>query len=154
MKNKHSYNTSYNATIQWVHISQRYSNVIKWHSLKCNELIFQIELSPNEHSLKYIVEIRFKTNGFPIAYLIKPNMRKMDGEFPKHLYATDKTGRRPLCVYDSEKKEWKSDMLISETFIPWVLTWLNAYEYWMITGKWEYDEAEHHQKRKRSKHQH
>ena len=131
------------AAQQWIHINRHYSKVITSYSLKCGELILRIELSPSENSIKYQIEIKFKNNGFPTAYMINPAIEKVDGKPPKHLYKQDKTGRRPLCVFDPKTDEWNGTMLIAETFIPWVLTWLNAYEFWQITGVWEYNESKH-----------
>lgn len=31
-------------------------------------------------------------------------------------------------------------MYIADSFVPWVCTWLSTYEYWLVTGKWHYDE--------------
>jgi len=27
------------------------------------------------------------------------------------------------------------------SFVPWIVTWLSAYEYWQITGEWVYPES-------------
>ena len=32
-------------------------------------------------------------------------------------------------------------MDIALSFVPWIVTWLNTYEYWLITGEWSYDES-------------
>lgn len=45
-----------------------------------------------------------------------------------------------MCAYHRDKN-WNQQMFIAESFIPWVCTWLNTYEYWLITGEWHYDEA-------------
>jgi hypothetical protein len=31
-------------------------------------------------------------------------------------------------------------MFLANAYIPWVITWLSAYEFWQITGKWVYPE--------------
>ena len=131
---------------QWVNVKKYYSDVIRSNSLKCGELIFRIELMPSKDSIKYLIEIRFRNGGVPIAYMIEPDLKKYKGKLPKHLYSADKTGKKRLCVYDPTIKEWNCSMYIAETFIPWVLSWLNTYEYWLITGKWEYNESSHSKK--------
>lgn len=65
----------------------------------------------------------------------------VDGKLPHHIYGVDKFGHYRLCVYDPKRKEWNQQMFIAESFVPWVCTWLNTYEYWVITGVWHYDEA-------------
>ena len=143
MKNNHLRIKRITPILQWIHVANTYPSLILSHSIKCSELVFTIVLSPSEKSIKYYVEIHFKNNGIPTAYLVKPKIQKFKGKLPKHLYKVDSSGRRPLCVYDPKAKEWNGSMLISETFIPWVLTWLNAYEFWQLTGKWEYNESKH-----------
>ena len=143
MKNNHLKLKKLTPALQWIHVKNTYSNLIQNHSLKCNELVFEILLSPSENSINYLVEVHFKNNGYPVAYLIRPKLNKVNGKFPKHLYNIDRSGKKPLCVFDPKAKEWNGSMLISETFIPWILTWLNAYEFWQITGKWEYNESKH-----------
>ncbi len=32
--------------------------------------------------------------------------------------------------------EWKHDMLLSVTILPWIAEWLIHYELWLITGHW------------------
>jgi len=31
-------------------------------------------------------------------------------------------------------------MFLADSYIPWVITWLSAYEIWQITGVWVYPE--------------
>ena len=31
-------------------------------------------------------------------------------------------------------------MYVADSFVSWVCTWLSTYEYWLVTGKWHYDE--------------
>ena len=143
MKTRYPKQKRLSPSLQWIYVKRYYSNVIQSYSLKCGELVFTIELRPSENSNKYLIEIRFHSDGFPIAYMINPKIEKYNGKLPKHLYSIDKTGRRPLCVYDPKTKEWNGKMLIAESFIPWILTWLNTYEFWLITGKWEYNESSH-----------
>ena len=80
----------------------------------------------------------------PRAVLLSPNLEKRDGAYPHHIYGVDKAGHAILCVYCPDKGEWSSDMPIAKSFIPWVSTWLNTYEYWLITGEWHYDEIINH----------
>ena len=99
-----------------------------------------MSITPSENSDPYRVEISYRCGGFPRAIVLSPEIQKKDGNLPHHIYGTDKNGHIILCVFHPGSKEWNNTMLISKTFIPWVSTWLNTYEYWLITGEWHYDE--------------
>lgn len=60
------------------------------------------------------------------------------------LYPANKNDKYPeLCVYDSRKgyNELPKNKPFARTLIPWILSWLNAYEFWLITGKWHHAEV-------------
>lgn len=100
-----------------------------------------MRLQPSLESMVYVVKITYKyTDKFPKAWLLDPDLEKVEGKYPHHKYECDNAGHPRLCVYYPAYKEWNSTMDIATSFIPWVVTWLNTYEYWLITGKWIYDE--------------
>ena len=101
-----------------------------------------MEVRPSEESVPYSIKITYKySDGFPMVWLLSPMIQKMSGKYPHHIYGWDKDGHPRLCVYYPSYREWTSSCNIATTFIPWVITWLNAYEYWLITGEWHYDES-------------
>ena len=55
-----------------------------------------------------------------------------------------------LYVYCPYYDNWNDNMFLSDVFVPWILTWLNTYEFWLVTGTWNYDEI-HPKKRKRKR---
>lgn len=66
---------------------------------------------------------------------------KGNGKLPHHLYTHKHPGKYPeLCVFDCRKEcnELRKDMLWGKTLVPWILSWLSAYEYWTITGEWHH----------------
>ena len=127
---------------QKIRIRQLYSELVDELIIEKSELICKIKLQPSVHSEIYEIKIKYKiSDGSPKAWLINPEMRAFEGKYPHHVYGTDRQGHYRLCVYSPMDKNWNQDMLIAESFIPWVCTWLNSYEYWLITGKWHYDEA-------------
>jgi len=71
----------------------------------------------------------------PEAHVIEPNLlAEMGGKQLPHVYRL-----RPfpkLCLFDPLTDDWRADMLLSETFIPWAAQWLAFYEIWQVTGKW------------------
>lgn len=120
-------------------IRKTYSNIESYTRTK-NSFTCVLNITPSENSDTYKVEISYKADHFPRAKLLSHKLEERDGEFPHHIYGFDKNGCARLCVFYPGNKEWNSNMLISESFIPWVSTWLNAYEFWLITGEWHYAE--------------
>lgn len=101
-----------------------------------------MNLQPSEHSDTYTVKIIYKISDIsPKVWLIAPELQKVEGKRPHHIYEVDEQGRCRLCVYDPKLKEWNQQMFIADSFVPWICTWLNIYEYWAITGEWHYDET-------------
>lgn len=124
---------------QVMSIRNTYSNIESLTKTK-NSFRCIMSITPSENSDPYRVEISYRCGGFPRAIVLSPEIQKKDGNLPHHIYGTDKNGHIILCVFHPGSKEWNNNMLISKTFIPWVSTWLNTYEYWLITGEWHYDE--------------
>lgn len=65
---------------------------------------------------------------------------KVDGKKPHHLYNRNEDGKERLCVFYPKGHEWNDSMFLADAYIPWVITWLSAYEIWQITGVWVYPE--------------
>ena len=128
--------------VQKLRIWQLYSNIIETLTVVNSELICVINLQPSKHSDFYKIKITYKvSDAYPKAWLLTPPLRTYDGKKPHHVYEKDKYGHYRLCVYYPKDKNWNQHMLIAESFIPWICTWLSAYEYWLITGEWHYDEV-------------
>lgn len=127
--------------LQFAHIKQKYSNVDLAHSgLKNNEMRVRLQIKPTEDSENYIVDIIYKQNLSPKVLLISPQLGTYNGKKPHHLYG-EINGHPQLCLYYPKNKEWTRFDYIADTIIPWISTWLFAYEYWLITGNWNYAEV-------------
>ncbi len=120
-------------------IRNTYGN-IESSSMNKNSLVCIMNITPSENSDTYKVEISYRYGFYPKAKLLSHKLEKRDGKYPHHIYGFDKNGCANLCVFHQGSNEWNYDMLISKSFIPWVSTWLNTYEYWLITGEWHYNE--------------
>ena len=120
-----------------------YSRLIDNICVKNSQLICYMRIQPTSKSTEYRVKISLKFKCTPRVWLIKPKeIAKYDGKEPHHTYKTrDKDGHVELCVFFPQKDEWNDQKLLADTFIPWVVTWLSAYEYWQITGTWIYPES-------------
>lgn len=124
---------------QLMSIKNMYSN-IESSSITKNGFTCIMNITPSENSDTYKVEISYQHGYYPKAKLLSHKLEKRNGNYPHHIFGMDKNGCARLCVFHQDSKEWNSDMLISKSFIPWVSTWLNTYEYWLITGEWHYAE--------------
>jgi len=124
---------------QLMSIRNTYSNIEESFLTK-NGFTCIMNITPSENSNTYKVEISYKYGYYPMAKLLSPKLEKNKGKYPHHTFGMDENGCARLCVFHQDSNEWNSDMLISESFIPWVSTWLNTYEFWLITGEWHYDE--------------
>ena len=109
-----------------------------------------MQITPSENSGNYRVRIKYKLslkNGeyYPRVWLLDPPMQKREGKYPSHIYVTraDAAGHQCLCLFYPGYNEWNRNTLISSTIVPWISAWLNTYEYWLITGEWQYPESPH-----------
>ena len=108
--------------------------------LKKSKLFCYMTLQPSSHSDKYSLKITYSLSESPKVWLLSPEVQQYNGQYPHHLYSKNKKDGFRLCVYAPHLGEWHRNMFLSRTFIPWICTWLNTYEYWLLTGKWEYSE--------------
>lgn len=125
---------------QYSRIKNTYGNI---ESSQIHGHYFEIvmNVTPSENSATYKVKISCRMGYRPKVVLLSPDLEKRDGKYPHHIYGFDKEGHATLCVYCPHKDEWNSNMSIATSFIPWISTWLNTYEYWLITCEWHYDEV-------------
>lgn len=132
---------------QYIGIKKAYGNI---ESSLVHRDYFEVvmNITPSENSATYKVKISYRMGHRPKAVLLSPDLERRDGKYPHHIYGFDKTGHAILCVYCPYMSEWNSDMPLATSFIPWVSTWLNTYEYWLITCEWHYDEVVNHTENK------
>ncbi len=101
----------------------------------------RIRLQPTLQSKEYLVRIIYKGYGRPKAWLYEPDLELYEGKKPHHIYGEDEKGHPELCVYEPEQDKWSTQKSLARVFVPWVITWLYAYEIWLVTGLWLYPEA-------------
>lgn len=86
-------------------------------------------IEPTVASESYLVRIDFRLPGAPqISVLSPPLEAPADGQLP-HVYEGD---RLCLCY----PHEWRPQMRIDTTIVPWTSEWLFFYELWLFSGKW------------------
>ena len=125
---------------QLIRIKQEYKNFDPKNTIyKNNEIKVRLKIVPTPDSDEYIVDIKYKLDSSPRILLISPKLKTFNGIKPHHLYG-EEDGCPRLCLYYPKNKEWTKNDYIADKIIPWISTWLFAYEYWLITGKWNYAE--------------
>ena len=128
-------------TQQMLRLKQTFPTLIDEMRIRRNELTCIIRLQPTQQSIEYKVRIWFKPGFYPKSSLIEPNViAKVDGKKPHHLYNRNQDGKEGLCVFYPKGHEWNDNMFLADAYVPWVITWLSAYEIWQITGVWVYPE--------------
>lgn len=126
---------------QRLRLQQTYPELIEEIRTHNNELMCIIRLQPTPQSIEYKVRIWFKPGYWPQSSLLEPKeIAKVDGKKPHHLYNRSEDGKERLCVFYPKGHEWNDNMFLADSYIPWVITWLSAYEIWQITGVWVYPE--------------
>jgi hypothetical protein len=96
-----------------------------------NCLTWESELTPSSLSKTYTVRLRYKLNKSPDIIVIKPGLISPDGENLPHTYSGER-----LCLYYPGVGEWRSNLLLARTIVPWISEWLINYEIWLATGTW------------------
>ena len=89
-------------------------------------------LRPTSLSEKYQIKIFYKLESFPKIWVISPELKLRPGaNIIPHTYPSKR-----LCLFLPKAGEWRGDMLIALTIIPWASLWLYYYEIWYLTGEW------------------
>jgi len=148
MGHKFSKATPIGLPVQLMQLKQTYSDLIIESGIKGSMLSCTMLLTPSFESETYKVLITYKLSNFsPCSWLIEPKIELHENKLPKHLYGFDAKGHPRLCVYNPKANEWTRQMLIATSYVPWIITWLNTYEYWLITGEWNYPAVSHGKKK-------
>jgi hypothetical protein len=111
-------------------------NVVECTVSRANELVCLLSITPTDLSSEYLIQIRYKPPGNPKVFVLSPDIPYSSCI---HMYSKDKS----LCLYDHRVAPWKESMKIAGTIIPWIIEWLVFYEYYVKTGVWKGDSADH-----------
>ena len=89
-----------------------------------------MSIQPSPVSQVHTVRILQQHGGRPHVTVIDPPLQLHPGATSlPHVYTGDE-----LCLYYSG--QWKPEMLLSTTIVPWTAEWLMHYELWLATGHW------------------
>nr|WP_315290304.1 hypothetical protein [Serratia proteamaculans] len=112
---------------------------------KDRTLLWEGWLQPSLFSRRYKVAVRYSLGKPPVCVVTEPDLVALAGTTAiPHLYSKDKhiPGTK-LCLFlpcsqsDNKLSEWRSQLKISDTVIPWTSLWLFYFEQWLHTGHWE-----------------
>lgn len=99
-----------------------------------NRLVWNHTITPSPLSASYDVKLVYVRDDWPKVYVVNPKLELYPGEVAlPHVYSTEEQW---LCLYYRPGREWKADMHLADTIIPWTCEWLLHYELWLATGNW------------------
>jgi hypothetical protein len=105
------------------------------------QLLWQYRARPTPLSRAYSLLLFYEAGRAPEVFAMEPDLHRLvgDAEIP-HLYYRDRKGERleltKLCLFYPKNDEWRDDMLLANTVIPWSNMWLFYFEDWLATGVW------------------
>jgi hypothetical protein len=89
-----------------------------------------LPIQPTPASRRYTVRLSYQHWRRPHVTVIEPPLELHPGTLAlPHVHLGDE-----LCLYFPG--EWREDMLLATTIIPWTAEWLMHYELWLATGTW------------------
>lgn len=104
-------------------------------SMHTSSFTWRYQTRPTALSRLYSVRIEFKTGNQPEVYVEHPDLVALaEGRKIPHLYSQSPT---KLCLHRPNKREWRPDLLINRTIVPWVALWLFYFEEWLASDDWK-----------------
>ena len=89
-------------------------------------------LQPVDFACAYFISISYRLQQPPVVHVLEPVLvSNSKGEPVPHRFSDER-----LCLYYPKYGEWRADMAIAETIVPWASRWLYYYEVWHATGEW------------------
>lgn len=99
-------------------------------TIRRGELYCQMPIQPSLASQRYTVRLRYRNGRRPRVTVVDPPLARRAGAHAlPDVYPGDE-----LCLY--YPGQWRHDMLLAATILPWTSEWLLRYELWLITGTW------------------
>ena len=99
-------------------------------SVRRGVLDCRVPVQPSPASQVYTIRLVYRHSARPQVTVTDPELTlHPDAESLPHSYPGDQ-----LCLY--YPGEWRHDMLLATTVLPWTAEWLMHYELWLVTGKW------------------
>lgn len=93
-------------------------------------LVCRGHVQPTPINAAYRVRIEYTTRKRPHVFVEEPKLRRRQAEerIP-YTFSDDE----PCLYFD----EFRSDLRLAVTIVPWLCCWLVFYECWRVTGEWQ-----------------
>lgn len=97
-------------------------------------LTWQAEVQPLDDSRSYTLKLDYRLDRAPKVFVVEPCLLELSNGRPiPHLY---NQSSQWLCLYRPNMNLWARNMFLSQTTVPWALTWLVFFELWLSTNEW------------------
>ncbi|MGJ0637394.1 hypothetical protein [Xenorhabdus bovienii] len=111
------------------------NKTLTWHGV----------IAPTPFSRQYEVLINYTPNSTPDCTVLSPDLKTLaKGKNIPHIYASDMTTKGtqlclflPRTIHPENFGEWRPQLMLSETILPWASLWLFYFEQWLYSGIWE-----------------
>ncbi len=121
-------NKKINLSVQLLHLKRLFPD--SHAHIQRDRLTWEHKITPSQLSQSYTVRLAYKFAKPPQVNVLDPELIAPEGKRLPHTYP----GKR-LCLYYPGIGNWRGDMLLAETIVPWISEWLYYYEIWLVTGE-------------------
>jgi hypothetical protein len=103
--------------------------------LGIGKLTWRYSATPSPLGRWYDLRIEFRQGEVPELFVDAPDLVELGGgrELP-HVYSQRPTR---LCLYLPRAHEWRGEMRIDQTIVPWAALWLFYFEEWLVSDEWK-----------------
>ena len=99
------------------------------------KLTWRGQIRPTPLSRVYDVRLEYQTRQTPSVIVERPDLKLLaDGRRLPHVY-TQRPAR--LCLYLPGTGQWRAQLRLDETMLPWSALWLFYYEEWLESDEWK-----------------
>lgn len=100
-----------------------------------SRLTWRGSIRPTPLSRTYDIRLGYQVGRSPEVFVESPNLRALsDGRRLPHVYQQDPAR---LCLYLPGTGEWRPELRLDETMLPWSALWLFYFEDWLDTEDWK-----------------
>jgi hypothetical protein len=104
-------------------------------ALRAGRLTWWFRSRPTPLSREYGLRVEFRQGDVPDVFVEDPDLKALaGGKRLPHVYRQERP--QQLCLYKPKYREWRPELLIHESIVPWAVAWLYYFEDWLMTGEW------------------
>ena len=104
-------------------------------SVRSNTLFWNGYLCPTPLSRTYNIKVLYSLRRRPKVILVGDNLIGLDRvNFPHKFHIDEHKNEVDICLHLAH--EFRANMRIADTIIPWAVEWLYFYEIWLATDEW------------------